>query len=92
MKVEMVIKIKDDTKELTMESDEIETLPCVKCLIRPMCSNTPFNHFIKCHILAEFIKKYSKSVGVDIEVIDSIAAPLYKQLLYIYNKINGGSK
>lgn len=78
-------------KNLRLDATDIEELPCVKCLVRPLCSNTPTNRYIQCHILAEFIRKYSKSNGLDIKVTDLISAPLQKQLLYIYNKINNGS-
>lgn len=90
MKIEMPIRIDGNNSILEVDSNDIEELPCVKCLMRPICSNTP-DHLIKCNILAEFIQKYSISVGIDIELIDLVAAPLQKQLLYIYNKINNGS-
>ena len=89
MKAKMVVEIKKGVEDFTMESDEIEGLPCVKCLMRPICSNTPANQPIKCPMLSEFILKYTE--GIDIKVTDLVSAPLQKQLLYIYNKINDGS-
>lgn len=74
-----------------MDATEIEELPCVKCLMRPICSNVPVNRSIQCHILAEFIRKYSETKGFKIEAADSISVPLQRQLLYIYNKVNGSS-
>lgn len=89
----MEVKITTNGYEkLKMDATEIEELPCVKCLVRPICSNVPVNRSIRCHILAEFIRKYSETKGYKIEVTELISVPLQRQLLYIYNKINGGSK
>lgn len=84
------IKIRTDTDEklLNMKVDTIEELPCVKCLMRPMCSNIPYNRSIECPILTEFIGKYSEGI----EVFDIVSSTLQKQLLYIYNKINNRSQ
>lgn len=88
----MEVKITTNANEkLTMNSTDIKELPCVKCLVRPICSNVPVNGSIKCHILAEFIREYSETKGFMIEVTDLISVPLQRQLLYIYNKANNGS-
>ena len=88
MEVKMMIS---SNGKLKMDATDIEELPCVKCLMRPICSNTPSNQSIKCPILSEFILKYSNTKGIDIKVTDLVSAPLQKQLLYIYNKINNRS-
>ena len=88
----MEVKITTNANEkLKMDATEIKELPCVKCLMRPICSNVPVDRSIQCYILSEFIREYSETKGFRIEVTELISVPLQRQLLYIYNKINGRS-